>query len=181
LITTLADGVPASPTIGTDILGEVITTINPTNGVAGCNSSSLVNSDYRHSLFYINPGCVSLVPKTADNAPYCDSAGRGFSAALAASTCANIRGNMGRNTIIGPGLFNVDFSVFRNISISRISEAGNLQFRAEFFNVLNRTNFAPSSNLSAFNANGTPNTLFGQITSTQIDNRVIQLALKLVW
>ena len=181
LITTLADGVPASPTIGTDILGEVITTINPTNGVAGCNSSSLVNSDYRHSLFYINPSCVSLVPKTADNAPYCDSAGRGFSAALAASTCANIRGNMGRNTIIGPGLFNVDFSVFRNISISRISEAGNLQFRAEFFNVLNRTNFAPSSNLSAFNANGTPNTLFGQITSTQIDNRVIQLALKLVW
>ena len=90
-------------------------------------------------------------------------------------------GNSGRNTIIGPGLFNLDFSLFKNNPIARFSETGNLQFRAEFFNVLNRTNFAPSSNLSAFNANGTPNTLFGQLTSTQIDNRVIQLALKLVW
>jgi hypothetical protein len=181
LITTFADGVPASPQVGTDILGEVITTINPVNEVPGCNSNTLVNSDYRHGLFYINPSCVSLVPKSSDNAQFCDSNGRGFSAALAASTCANIRGNMGRNTIIGPGLFNADFSVFKNNPIPQISETASLQFRAEFFNVLNHTNFAPSSNLSAFNANGTPNTLFGQLTSTQIDNRVIQLALKLVW
>jgi hypothetical protein len=181
LITTLADGVPASPQVGTDILGEVISTINPTNEVPGCNSNTLVNSNYRQGLFYINPSCVSLVPRTADNAPYCDSAGRGFSTALAATTCANIRGNMGRNTIIGPGLFNADFSLFKNNSLPRISETANLQFRAEFFNILNRTNFAPSSNLSAFSANGTPNTLFGQLTSTQIDNRVIQLALKFVW
>src|SRR5207244_5415090 len=103
----------------------------------------------------INPSCVSLVPKTPDNAQFCDSVGRGFSATLAANTCANIRGNMGRNTIIGPGLLNVDFSIFKNNPIPRFSEAGNLQFRAEFFNVLNRTNFAPSSNLGAFNANGT--------------------------
>src|SRR5439155_24730309 len=84
LITAFADGVLASPAVGTGILGEVITTINPVNESAGCNSNTLVNSDYRHSLFYINPNCVSLVPKTADNAPFCDSAGRGFSAALAA-------------------------------------------------------------------------------------------------
>jgi hypothetical protein len=88
---------------------------------------------------------------------------------------------MGRSTIIGPGLANADFSIFKNTPIPRLSEAGNLQFRAEFFNVLNHTNFAPSGNLGAFNANGTPNTLFGQITGTQIDNRVIQLALKVVW
>jgi len=94
------------------------------------------------------PTAFSLVPKTADNAPFCDSAGRGFSAALAANTCANIRGNLGRNTIIGPGLFNVDFSVFKNNRIPKISESANLQFRAEFFNILNRTNFAPASNLS---------------------------------
>ena len=75
----------------------------------------------------------------------------------------------------------IDFSVFKNNRISRISETFNLQFRAEFFNVLNHTNFAPTSNLSPFNANGTPNTLFGQLTSTQVNNRVIQLALKVVW
>ena len=82
------------------------------------------------------PTAFSLVPKTADNAPFCDSAGRGFSAALAANTCGNIRGNLGRNTIIGPGLFNVDFSVFKNNRIPKISESANLQFRAEFFNIL---------------------------------------------
>ncbi len=40
---------------------------------------------------------------------------------------------------------------------------------------------SPASNLSPFNANGTPNTLFGQLTTTQIDNRLIQFALKLIW
>ena len=179
LISTLADGVPATPQIASDMLGEVIPTVNSGNLVPGC--SDLVNPDYHHSLFYINPGCVSLVPKTPENAQFCDSSGRGFSAALAANTCANIRGNIGRNTIIGPGLFNVDFSVFKNNRIPKISETSNLQFRAEFFNVLNRTNFAPTSNLSPFNANGTPNTLFGQLTSTQVDNRVIQFALKFMW
>jgi hypothetical protein len=46
---------------------------------------------------------------------------------------------------------------------------------------LNRTNFAPSANLSPFNAEGTPTSSFGQLTSTQTDNRVIQLALKVIW
>jgi len=181
LITSLADGVPATPLIASDILGEVIPTVNSGNLVPGCSSQDLINHNYRHSLFYINPSCVSLVPRTEANSIFCDSAGRGFSAAVAANSCANIRGDIGRNTIIGPGLFNVDFSVFKNNRIQRISETANLQFRAEFFNILNRTNFAPTSNLSPFNANGTPNTLFGQLTSTQVDNRVIQFALKLVW
>jgi len=181
LISTFADGVPATLAIGPDIAGEVIQTVDPVHLASGCTYGGLVNSNYRHSLFYINPTCISLVPRTSDNAPFCDSAGRGFSASLAATTCANIRGDMGRNTLIGPGLFNVDFSLFKNNPLPRISETANVQFRAEFFNVLNRTNFAPSANLNAFNANGTPNTLFGQLNSTQIDNRVIQLALKVIW
>jgi hypothetical protein len=181
LITAFADGVPATPQIVSDILGEVIPTLNSGNLVPGCSGQDLINRDYRHSLFYVNPNCISLVPRTAENAPFCDSLGRGFSTTLAANTCANIRGNIGRNTIVGPGLFNVDFSVFKNNRIPKMSETANLQFRAEFFNVLNRANFAPTSNLSPFNANGTPNTLFGQLTSTQIDNRVIQFALKFIW
>ncbi len=38
--------------------------------------------------------------------------------------------------MLGPGLFNIDFSVFKNNYIPRISETFNVQFRAEFFNVL---------------------------------------------
>jgi hypothetical protein len=71
--------------------------------------------------------------------------------------------------------------VFKNNYIKAISESFNVQFRAEMFNVLNHTNFAPSANLSPFNADGTPTSSFGQLTSTQNDNRVIQLALKVVW
>jgi hypothetical protein len=181
LILNLADGIPVPFGIASDIAGEVILTVQPPNVVAGCTADSLVNSNFRHSLFEFNTGCLSLVPKTAANAAYCDSVGRGFSATLAGSTCANIRGNLGRDVVIGPGIFNVNFSVFKNNFIRKISETFNVQFRAEMFNVLNHTNFAPSGNLSPFNADGTVTSSFGQLTSTQGDNRIIQMALKLVW
>jgi hypothetical protein len=181
IISTLADGIPMPIAIASDLVGEVITTVQPPNIAPGCTANSAINSNFRNSLFEFNPNCFTLVPRTATNAAYCDSAGRGFSAALAASTCANIRGNLGRDVLIGPGLFNVNFSVFKNNYIKTISEAFNIQFRAEMFNVLNHTNFAPSANLSPFNADGTPTSSFGQLTQTQTDNRVIQLALKVLW
>jgi len=181
IITTLADGIPVPISIASDLAGEVIPTVQPPNTVPGCTAGSMASSNFRNSLFEFNPNCLSLVPRTATNASYCDSAGRGFSAALAAMTCANIRGNLGRDSVIGPGLFNMNFSVFKNNYIKAISETFNVQFRAEMFNVLNHTNFGPSANLSPFNADGTPTSSFGQLTSTQTDNRVIQLALKVVW
>ncbi len=181
IIATLADGIPQPIAIASDIAGEVIPTVQPPNLAPGCTADSLINSNFRNSLFEFNTKCFTLVPRTAANAPYCDSAGRGFSAALAATTCANIRGNLCRDVVIGPGLFNMNFSVFKNTYIRKVSETFNVQFRAEMFNVLNHTNFAPSSNLSPFNADGTATSSFGQLTSTQGDNRVIQLALKLLW
>ena len=48
-------------------------------------------------------------------------------------------GNAGRNELIGPGLVNLDFSLFKNITLT---EAIHLQFRVEAFNVLNHPNFA---------------------------------------
>jgi hypothetical protein len=69
----------------------------------------------------------------------------------------------------------------KNNYIRSISETFNAQFRLEMFNVLNHANFAPSGNLSPINADGTRDPSFGQITSTQGDNRIIQLALKLIW
>jgi hypothetical protein len=181
LIGTMASGIPVPISIASDIAGEVITTVQPPNLAPGCTTSSMVNSSYRSSLFEFDPACFTLVPRTTANAAYCDSAGRGFSPALAATTCANIRGNLGRDVAIGPPLFNVNFSVYKNNYIKSISETFNIQFRAELFNVLNHANFAPSGNLSPFNADGTPTSSFGQITSTQGDNRIIQAALKVIW
>ncbi len=64
-------------------------------------------------------------------------------------------GDLGRNSIYGPGLRNVDFSVSKN---TRLTERINLQLRAEFFNIFNHPNFAlPAHNIvPGFVDNGIP-------------------------
>jgi outer membrane receptor protein involved in Fe transport len=99
-----------------------------------------------------------------------------------ANTCMNLFGNNGRNTLVGPGLLNVDFSVFKNNYVPRISETFNIQFRAEFFNVLNHPNFqAPIDNSTLFTSTGAPVTGAGTIDSTSTTSRQIQFGLKVIW
>jgi hypothetical protein len=58
-------------------------------------------------------------------------------------------GDEGRNVVVGPGFDNFDFAVLKN---TNITERVNLQFRTEFFNILNHPNFAlPSSTMNAPN------------------------------
>jgi hypothetical protein len=91
-------------------------------------------------------------------------------------------GDLGRNTLVGPGVSKLDVSVFKNNRIRRISESFNAQFRAEFFNVLNRANFAsPTDHSTVFDQSGNPISSAGLITSTQTTSRQIQFALKLIW
>ena len=91
-------------------------------------------------------------------------------------------GNLGRNTLIGPGVSKLDFSVFKNNRIKRISENFNAQFRAEVFNILNRANFAsPTDNSTVFDHAGSPISSAGLVTSTQTTSRQIQFALKFIW
>jgi hypothetical protein len=98
--------------------------------------------------------------------------------------CFNLRGNAGRNIIPGPGLVNLDFSLFKNNPIKRISETFNVQFRAEIFNILNHANFAlPISpdDTDIFDSSGALIDTAGQIKSTVTESREIQFALKVVW
>ena len=91
-------------------------------------------------------------------------------------------GNLGRNTLIGPGLMNLDASLFKNNHDKRISDAFDVQFRTDFFNILNHANFAPPfNNRSLFDAQGSPLGNAGEITSTQTPAREIQIALKVIW
>ncbi len=79
-------------------------------------------------------------------------------------------GSAGRNIVQGPGYANWDFSAFKNV---RFGESKEFQFRAEFFNVFNHTNFRlPDSDISS------PN--FGRIQAAQ-PPRLIQLALKFIF
>ncbi len=91
-------------------------------------------------------------------------------------------GNAGRNIATGPNLFNLDLAAYKNIPITAISEGFRLQFRAEFFNILNHTNFAaPLANNQVFNQAGGAIGAAGQIVSTQTSSRQIQFGLRLNW
>ena len=95
---------------------------------------------------------------------------------LAPPNNSGFYGNLGRDTLIGPGLATWDFSLFKD---TRLRERTNLQFRAEFFNVLNRANFN-TPNAVVFTPTGVSPTA-GVITSTSTTSRQIQLGLKLLW
>jgi hypothetical protein len=99
---------------------------------------------------------------------------------FAAPNPLTLFGNVGRNTVIGPGLIDADISLIKNTHIRKISDAFNAQFRAEFFNALNRPNFAPPlDNSTLFAQDGTPVAGAGQIDSLAVPNREIQFGLKL--
>ena len=85
-------------------------------------------------------------------------------------------GNLGRDTLIGPGLATWDFSTLKETAIG---ERLNLQFRAEIFNLLNRANFN-TPNLIVFTPSGVSGTA-GAITSTSTTARQVQFGLKLIW
>lgn len=81
-------------------------------------------------------------------------------------------GNASRNIARGPAFNQLDFATNKNFHLP--GESTQLQFRAEFFNLLNHTNFqAPNSNFSSGGA-------FGKITSA-FDARQIQFGLKLTY
>ncbi len=85
-------------------------------------------------------------------------------------------GNLGRDTLIGPGLATWDFSTLKE---TEIYERLRLQFRAEIFNLLNRANFN-TPNLIVFTPSGVSGTA-GAITSTATTSRQVQFGLKLIW
>jgi hypothetical protein len=97
-------------------------------------------------------------------------------------SCANLFGNAGRNTLIGPGLFTWDFSLFKDNYIRKISESFNIQFRVEAFNIFNRANFAPPlDNATLFDQTGARVAGAGAIDQTVTPGRQIQLGLKVIW
>ncbi len=90
---------------------------------------------------------------------------------------AGFYGNLGRNTLIGPGLFNLDLSVNKQF---RLREGVTLQFRTEMFNSLNHPNFSIPSARTVFSSSG-PVGSAGRITSTQTSARQLQLGMKLIF
>jgi hypothetical protein len=87
-------------------------------------------------------------------------------------------GNVGRDVLFGPGLADLDFSALKMTSLT---ERIKLQFRAEFFNILNRANFGSPNAVVFSSATTTPAPTAGVITSTSTTSRQVQFGLKLQW
>jgi Carboxypeptidase regulatory-like domain len=103
-----------------------------------------------------------------------DYLGRTDNGAVFRSSSANpsVQGWVTRNVLRGPGTANVDFSALKNFAIY---ERVHAQFRAEAYNILNHPIFSnPANNFN------TPSTV-GRVTSTSMDNRSIQLAIKVIF
>jgi hypothetical protein len=87
-------------------------------------------------------------------------------------------GNVGRDTLIGPDMKTLDFSALKSTALT---ERLNLQFRAEFFNIANHTNFGTPNPVVFTSATTIPAPTAGVITSTSTTSRQIQFGLKLLF
>jgi hypothetical protein len=189
----VSDGIPFTPTFGTG--GDPLGLLNSDDwdypsrlGGSGCNS--LVNPG--NPVNYVKTNCFSIPAApdmnywTANCDPFPPSLQQKNQPPVPAHfpDCYNLRGNSGRNILTAPGLINLDFAVFKNNHIRKISETFNVQFRAEMFNITDRSNFSPPvlpDQTDIFNADGSPNGSAGKIKTTVTSAREVQFGLKVIW
>jgi hypothetical protein len=181
VIFTASDGVPFTPTWGTG--GDPALTLN--------------NDDWAFPNRSTTPGCATLTRPGNSNAyikTECFAIPTAPSLAFWQANCTggdttslqcfNLRGNAGRNILIAPGITNLDFSIFKNNRVKRISENFNVQFRVEMFNIMNHPNFAPPTvpdNTDLWDPTGMPNKDAGRLKRTTIPERQIQFAVKVIF
>jgi hypothetical protein len=127
---------------------------DPAQIAPGCTAGQLVTRGSTQSKLnnYFNTACFTTPP-------------------VISADGATAFGNAGPGIVAGPGQVNFDFAAIKRTPLGS-SESKNLEFRAEFFNLFNHTQFANPSTLSGFPT-------FGVISSTVVSPRVVQLALKL--
>jgi hypothetical protein len=100
-------------------------------------------------------------------------------AANGGNACATLYGNTGPGIVLGPGQFNFDVTLQK---LTAITERTSLQFRAEFFNLFNHPQFNQPNYIAGNVTLPTVNSAnFGQITSTSVNPRVLQLGLKFIF
>ena len=148
MITTLLSGFPFTPQIGSNRSGDGDTR-NPDRPNLNPNFSGPVIIGSPNQWF--NPSAF-LLPT------------------------AGTYGNLGRGVYNGPGLAEVDFSIFKT---TRLTERTSLQFRGELFNILNHTNL-DTPNAVVFSS-GNISSSAGLITATATSSRQIQFGLKLMF
>jgi hypothetical protein len=155
-------------TIVTAQTGNPFTVVIPAAGITGIGNT-------------IRPNISGPAVITGDPANWFANAATIF------SLPGNNFGNLGRNTFVGPGFTDVDFSIVKN---TKLTERLNLQFRTDAFDLFNHPNFGQPGPFSGRTSSVitlpiTATSTFGTITSTRFatadsgSSRQLQLALKL--
>jgi len=168
-IANLQSGFPFSPQLGYNPTGSGDTR-NPVRPDVNPNFHGKL---YPHTVAqWFNPNAFS--------APYSALSSSG-------AITGGAVGNLGRDTLVGPGLKELDLALLKN---TQIREGVNLQFRSEFFNILNHANFttpnavtyasAPTLVSGAYTLPSVSSTA-GVITATSTSSRQIQFGVKLVF
>ena len=173
-ILSLESGFAMSPTISADrarIRGGPNTATNFANVLPGRDSSNFTQGT--------SAGCLGVPAGTPLGTP-----DKWFDPCAFAIPEPGFLGNAGRNIITGPGLATLDFSLAKNSPLKFLGEGGMLEFRGEFFNILNHANFnnPPSVVFAGTAAVQAPQATAGKVsTPTATDSRKIQFSLKVIF
>jgi hypothetical protein len=141
-----------------------------------CFTEPYMPTSFANSFSATSP--YACDPAASTNTPSCNTG------------CLNLAPfNVCRNCIGGPRFVNMDFSIHKVFPITRISEAFNIQFRAEFFDIANHANFVPPQPNSGDGNSGIlkPDGSFGNLgfisayANPQQPSREIQFGLKVNW
>jgi hypothetical protein len=152
-------GLPFTPSVGGDPLG-----LNSSSAFDFPNHSGLAGCSHP-----VNPGNPVHYIRTECFLP---------------PSQPNLIGNSRRNDAIGPGLLELDPSAFKNFTeIAHMPKNFNMQFRAEFFNAINHSNFSTPTLASAQLYNGSLVQIgtAGKLASTSTTSRQIQFSLRASW
>jgi hypothetical protein len=161
-VTTIQSGLPLtlSGTNSNNVFG--ITTDRAQLG-PGCTYGDLTTSGSVNSKLsnYFKNSCILR-----------NAAGTAIWPVVGDDGRATAFGNSGVGIVFGPDQRNFDIVLIKRTPLSRLREGANIEFRTEFFNAFNTTQFSsPGTNVSAAN--------FGVISSTAVNPRIMQFALKL--
>ena len=157
-IVNLQTGFPFSPQLGYNPTGSGDTR----NPVRPDVNRNFTGNLYPHTVVqWFNPAAFSAPLSTTNSS---------------GTITGGAVGNLGRDTLTGPGLSEWDLSVLKS---TKFGERLNTQFRAEFFNVLNHSNFATPNPIVFSAVNSATSSTAGVITATATSSRQIQFGVKL--
>ncbi len=182
-IVSIHGGSPFTPVINTDrSFGGIITQGNLSRPSRNTTAQTVTIGGQTYNFIPYDPNTVIT-----------GNPNQWFNPLMFGEPALGTIGNGGRNVLRDPGLANWDFSLVKDTKLGFLGEAGGLQFRAEFFNILNHTNFGfLNQGTAVFAGTTAANTLAGgniqpplasagQITTTNTTSRQIQLALKVIF